>query len=117
MNSNTQTVELPVKISSNARKELLKLLQKENSQFSYLRIDVRAGNGHSLSYALGLVDQVSDKDSVYHVDGINVAIASSALSFVWGSELDYRRDQDQEGFVFSQPAMNHGCGCGEGCGC
>ncbi|MBD3376414.1 iron-sulfur cluster assembly accessory protein [candidate division KSB1 bacterium] len=111
------TAEPPVKISSRARKELIKLLNNENKEFSYLRIDVRAGNGHSLSYALGLVDRVSDKDSVYHVDGIDIAIAQSALSFVRGSELDYRREQDQEGFVFSQSAVHQGCGCGDGCGC
>ena len=45
--------------------------------------------------------------------GVKIFIDPMAIMFIMGSEMDYKQDRLQSGFVFNNPNAKAVCGCGE----
>ena len=45
--------------------------------------------------------------------GVKIFIDPMAIMFIMGSEMDYKQDRLQSGFVFNNPNAKNVCGCGE----
>ncbi len=52
-------------------------------------------------------------DEVVEDKGIKLLIDPKAILFLIGTELDYKTDKLQSGFVFNNPNQVDACGCGE----
>ena len=80
---------------------------------SYLRVGVSSKGCSGLSYVfeyaegkVGLEEEVESK-------GVKIFIDPMAVMFIMGSEMDYKEDRLQSGFVFNNPNAKNVCGCGE----
>ena len=89
------------------------LMAKSDQPVSGLRVGVssKGCSGHSyiFDYAaekVGLEEEVESK-------GVRIFIDPMAVMFLMGSEMDYKEDKLQSGFVFSNPNAKNVCGCGE----
>jgi iron-sulfur cluster assembly protein len=51
-------------------------------------------------------------DKVFEKDGAKVLVDMKSLLYLTGTELDYRDELMQSGFVFQNPNVKKSCGCG-----
>jgi iron-sulfur cluster assembly protein len=79
-----------------------------------LRIYVQAGGCSGLAYGMAL-DQASDADQVFEVQGIKVIIDPTSLQYLEGAEVDYKSGPMGEGFAINNPNAPSGGGCGQSC--
>ncbi|KAK5136055.1 hypothetical protein LTR08_004309 [Meristemomyces frigidus] len=78
-----------------------------------IRIGVKNRGCSGLSYHLEYVDAPSTFDEVVTQSGVTVLIDSKALFSIIGSEMDWVEGDLEERFVFRNPNVTGGCGCGE----
>ena len=55
---------------------------------------------------------VSGSDKVFEKDGAKVLVDMKSLLYLTGTELDYKDELMQSGFVFQNPNVKKACGCG-----
>ena len=66
-----------------------------------------------MSYTLEFADERSPHDEVVETEGVTLLIDPKATLFILGTEMDYREDKLESGFVFTNPNEKGRCGCGE----
>lgn len=102
-----------VKMTDNARSEVIKMLSQHDLEGSVLRMGVRGGGCSGLSYTLGFDKEVSEYDQVFELeDGVKVVVDMKSFLYLKGTELDYTTDLIGGGFKFNNPNARKSCGCG-----
>jgi iron-sulfur cluster assembly accessory protein len=76
-----------------------------------LRVKVVDGGCSGFEYKMDIHPPEAE-DLVFEKDGARVLIASETLAHLSGTELDYRNELMQSGFVFNNPNVKGTCGCG-----
>jgi len=78
-----------------------------------LRVSVSSKGCSGMSYVFeyaeakkGLEEEVQDK-------GVRIFVDPAAIMFIMGSEMDYKEEKLQSGFIFTNPNAKSICGCGE----
>lgn len=105
-----------ISISDNAKKHLLKLMEKEglNSKTHNLRVGVKGGGCSGLSYVMEFDDKTEPTDEIVNLDeGLNVVIDKKSLLYLFGTELNYSDGLNGKGFEWINPNASRTCGCGE----
>ncbi|MGB1248198.1 MAG: HesB/IscA family protein [Chitinophagales bacterium] len=105
-----KTIEIPIKISSSALKEL-KSLQKMEDESKSLRLGVKNGGCAGFSYILEF-EEATDSDEHYEMDGLSIVIDKMHLLHINNLELDYENGLNNRGFTFTNPNARTTCGCG-----
>ena len=98
-------------LTQNAVKRLRVLQNNENSKL--LKIGTKKKGCSGLSYSLEYVDKKMKFDEVVEQDGVTVLVDSRALFSLIGSEMDFKKNDLSEEFVFNNPNIKETCGCGE----
>jgi iron-sulfur cluster assembly accessory protein len=114
MDMNAVTERPPLLTLTDAAADRVKsLMAKSDKPVSGLRVGVSSKGCSGLSYVfeyaegkVGLEEEVESK-------GVKIFIDPMAVMFIMGSEMDYREDKLQSGFVFNNPNAKNVCGCGE----
>ncbi|EEB08543.1 iron-sulfur protein I [Schizosaccharomyces japonicus yFS275] len=83
------------------------------SQDKLLRIGVKQKGCAGQSYSFEYVDQPDKFDEIVEQDGVRVIVQRRALLQIIGSSMDFKDDDLQSRFVFSNPNVKSTCGCGE----
>jgi len=52
-------------------------------------------------------------DEIIEDKGVKVFVDSSAIMYLLGTEMDYKKDKFSSSFVFKNPNETERCGCGE----
>lgn len=78
-----------------------------------LRLGVKTSGCSGLAYVLEFVDEMNEDDQVFEQHGINVIIDSKSLVYLNGTQLDFVKEDLNEGFKFDNPNKKDECGCGE----
>ncbi|MEY2586813.1 MAG: hypothetical protein RLY11_662 [Bacteroidota bacterium] len=102
---------LPVKFTASAKAELIKLFGENHDPSKMLRIGVKGGGCSGLSYVLEM-DEKSERDEVYEIEGIPCMIDPAHQLYLFGMEIDWKTGLDARGFVFLNPNASSTCGCG-----
>ena len=66
-----------------------------------------------MEYTMDFVETVSPSEEIIDVDGAKLVIASTAQMFLFGTEIDFKTNLLESGFVFNNPNVSEACGCGE----
>ncbi len=78
-----------------------------------IRLGVKTSGCSGLSYMLEFVDEANPEDHVFEAQGLNLFVDPKSFVYVKGTELDFVKEQLNEGFRFNNPNKSGECGCGE----
>jgi iron-sulfur cluster assembly protein len=98
-------------ISDRAADKIKQLLTAEKKEGQGLRLKVVGGGCSGLQYKMEL-DNEKPGDRVFEKEGAKVLIDMKSLLYLNGTELDYKDELMQAGFVFQNPNVKRSCGCG-----
>ena len=101
-----------ITLTPNAKKKIKSIYEKENKTNVELRIGIKGGGCSGFTYIMDFVDQYSESDQHFMIDGLKIVIDSKSLLYLAGTEIDYTDGFSGSGFVFSNPNAIRSCGCG-----
>jgi iron-sulfur cluster assembly protein len=100
-----------VSLTDRAAAKIKELVAAENREGQGLRLKVVGGGCSGLQYKLDFdMPKVSDK--IFEKDGAKVLVDMKSLLYLTGTELDYKEELMESGFVFQNPNVKKACGCG-----
>jgi iron-sulfur cluster assembly protein len=102
-----------IKVTDNASRKLLSLLEKQGRPSGALRVAVIGGGCSGLQYKMDLVDGPANRDILVQSSNVNVVVDPKSALFVSGSLLDYSEDLQKGGFRVTNPNAVAHCSCGE----
>ena len=78
-----------------------------------LRVGVKGGGCSGFSYMLDLTEEPQgEMDEELECNGIKVLVDQKSLLYLSGTEIDFKDEVMQQGFVFKNPNATSSCGCG-----
>lgn len=101
-----------VTMSERAVKHALAYLDKRGRGVG-IRLAVKTTGCSGLMYVIEPVDTPNAEDMIFDVGGLSIYIDPKSLVYVDGIEMDYAKEELNEGFVFKNPNVKEECGCGE----
>ena len=102
-----------VKVTENASRKLISLLEKQGRPNGALRVAVIGGGCSGLQYKMDLVDGPANRDILVQTSNVRVVVDPKSALFVSGSVLDYSEDLQKGGFKVTNPNAVAHCSCGE----
>jgi iron-sulfur cluster assembly accessory protein len=100
-----------VSVTERAAARIKELAAAENRNGQWLRVKVVGGGCSGLQYKVDF-DMPKGTDKIFEKDGAKVLIDMKSLLYLTGTELDYKDELMQSGFVFQNPNVKKACGCG-----
>ncbi len=98
-------------ITDRAAGKIKEILTAEKKEGQGLRLKVVGGGCSGLSYKLDF-DVQRAGDRIFEKDGAKVLVDIKSLLYLNGTELDYKEELMESGFVFQNPNVKRACGCG-----
>ena len=100
-----------VSVTERAAARIKELAASQNREGQGLRVKVVGGGCSGLQYKVDF-DVPKGTDKVFEKDGAKVFVDMKSLLYLTGTELDYKDELMQSGFVFQNPNVKKACGCG-----
>jgi iron-sulfur cluster assembly protein len=100
-----------VMITERAAEKIKQLVAAEEKNKDGLRLKVVGGGCSGLQYKMDL-DLQKPGDRVFEKEGAKILVDMKSLLYLNGTELDYKEELMQSGFVFQNPNVKRACGCG-----
>jgi iron-sulfur cluster assembly protein len=112
MQAGADSVAAPLQISEKAAAQVRLIQERENRPNTYLRVSVVGGGCSGLSYKLSFDEAPKEKDKVFEIHGVKIAVDGKSLLFIRGTILEFTDGLNGQGFVFENPNAKSSCGCG-----
>ena len=100
-----------VSVTERAAARIRELIVAESRDGQGLRVKVVGGGCSGLQYKVDF-DAPKSTDKIFEKDGAKVLVDMKSLLYLTGTELDYKDELMQSGFVFQNPNVKKSCGCG-----
>jgi len=78
-----------------------------------IRLGVKTSGCSGMAYVLEFVDSTNEDDDIFQQHGVQVIVDKKSLTYLDGTQLDFKKEGLNEGFEFSNPNVSGECGCGE----
>jgi len=108
----TASTSLPLQVTEKAAAQVRLIQERENRPNTLLRVSVVGGGCSGLSYKLSFDEGPKEKDKIFEVHGIKIAVDNKSLLFIRGTVLEFTDGLNGQGFVFQNPNAKSSCGCG-----
>jgi iron-sulfur cluster assembly accessory protein len=106
------TISAPVTLTSNAVKEIRRLMNEEGFDTNkVLRVGVKGGGCSGMTYILGF-DEKQESDETFEIEGVTCAMNKAHGIYLMGMEIDWQDGLNSRGFTFTNPNASKTCGCG-----
>ena len=102
-----------IKLSDNAAKRIKEIMSKAENSAVGVRVGVKSGGCAGMSYIMEYAKDIKDNEEIIEEKGVKVLIAPSAIIYLLGTEMDYKKEKFSSQFVFKNPNETERCGCGE----
>ncbi len=89
------------------------LMAKADKPVMGLRVGIKSRGCSGLMYAVEYAEDQRDYEEVVEDKGVRIFVDPAATMFIIGSEMDYKEEKFESGFVFNNPNEKGRCGCGE----
>jgi iron-sulfur cluster assembly protein len=100
-----------VTLTDRAAARIKELIAADNREGQGLRVKVVGGGCSGLQYKVDF-DMPKVTDKIFERDGAKLLVDMKSLLYLTGTELDYKDELMQSGFVFQNPNVKKSCGCG-----
>ena len=105
--------EQVIKLSDNAANRIKEIMSKADNNTIGVRVGVKSGGCAGMSYMMEYAKEAKKNEEVIEDKGVKVFIDSSAIMYLLGTEMDYKKEEFSSNFVFKNPNETERCGCGE----
>ena len=102
-----------ITLSDNAAQRIKEIMANAKVPSIGVRIGVKSGGCAGMSYVMEYAKSSNSKDEVIEDKGVKVLIDPSAVMYLLGTEMDYKKEELSSTFVFKNPNETERCGCGE----
>ena len=99
-----------IKMTDRAVEKIQQLLAGTNKGHG-LRVKIVAGGCSGFEYKM-VIDEPAAEDEVFERSGARILLDPESFTHLNGTELDYKNELMQSGFVFNNPNAKGTCGCG-----
>ncbi len=89
------------------------LMDKAEKPVLGLRVGIKSRGCSGLMYAIEYAEEQRGYEDVIEDKGVRIFVDPAATMFIIGSEMDYKEEKFESGFVFNNPNEKGRCGCGE----
>ena len=107
---------MAIQLSESAAKEIRQIIKDQNlsEEGTRLRVGVKGGGCSGFSYMLDLVDDTerTENDEEQESQGVKILIDNRSLLYLDNTQIDFKDEVMQRGFVFKNPNATSSCGCG-----
>jgi len=104
-----------ISLSETAAREIKKILVEQSlpQEQTRLRVAVKGGGCSGFTYMLDLTEEPTGAaDEELESNGIKLLVDNKSLLYLEGTEIDFKEELMQRGFVFKNPNATTTCGCG-----
>ena len=102
-----------IKLSDNAANRIKEIMSKAENKAIGVRIGVQSGGCAGMSYIMEYAKETRPNEEIIEDKGVKVLIDPSAIMYLLGTEMDYKKEKFSSQFVFKNPNETERCGCGE----
>jgi len=102
-----------ITLSDNAAQRIKEIMSNTKDPSIGVRIGVKSGGCAGMSYVMEYAKSSNSNDEVIEDKGVKVLIDPSAVMYLLGTEMDYKKEELSSTFVFKNPNETERCGCGE----
>ena len=102
-----------ITLSDNAASRIKEILSNDETKSIGVRVGVKSGGCAGMSYIMEYTKEINPTDEIIEDKGVKVFIDPSAIMYLLGTEMDYKKEQFSSTFVFKNPNETERCGCGE----
>ena len=102
-----------IKLSDTAAARIKEIMSNDNNKSIGVRVGVKSGGCAGMSYIMEYTQVANPNDEIIEEKGVKVFIDSSAIMYLLGPEMDYKKEEFSSNFVFKNPNETERCGCGE----
>jgi iron-sulfur cluster assembly protein len=109
---------MSISITDTAAKALRQIMDEQRKSQNLtgefgLRLGVKAGGCSGYSEQIGLDLEPNPGDQILESQGIKIFVDQKSYLLLNGTEVDYREDPFNAGFVLKNPNAAGSCGCGK----
>ena len=102
-----------ITLSDNAANGIKEIISNDETKSVGVRVGVKSGGCAGMSYIMEYAKEINPTDEIIEDKGVKVFIDPSAIMYLLGTEMDYKKEQFSSTFVFENPNETERCGCGE----
>ena len=102
-----------IKLSDNAALRIKEIMSSDENESLGVRVSVKTGGCAGMSYVMDYTKEVNPSDELIEDKGVKVFVDSTAVMYLLGTEMDYKKEELSSSFVFNNPNETERCGCGE----
>ena len=102
-----------IKLSESAASRIKEIMSGAENDSLGVRVSVKTGGCAGMSYVMEYTKEINPTDELIEDKGVKVFIDSSAVMYLLGTEMDYKKEELSSSFVFNNPNETERCGCGE----
>ena len=102
-----------IKLSDKAANRIKEIISNAEKETLGVRVGVKSGGCAGMEYVLEYAKKINPNDEMIEDKGVKVFIDPSAIIYLLGTVMDYKKDEFSSSFVFNNPNETERCGCGE----
>ena len=102
-----------ITLSDSAANRIKQIMSLDTNKSLGVRVGVKSGGCAGMSYIMEYAKEVNPNDEIIEDKGVKVFIDPSAIIYLLGTEMDYKKEELSSTFVFNNPNETERCGCGE----
>ncbi len=102
-----------ITLSDNAANRIKEIISNDETKSVGVRVGVKSGGCAGMSYVMEYAKEINPTEEIIEDKGVKVFIDPSAIMYLLGTEMDYKKEQFSSTFVFKNPNETERCGCGE----
>ncbi len=102
-----------ITITDAAADRIRAIMDSRGTSCHGVRLGTSTKGCNGLSYTVNYVDEIDPTDERIEDKGVTLYVDAMSLIYLIGSEMDYKQEKFQSGFIFTNPNATGSCGCGE----
>ena len=102
-----------ISLSDQAASRIKEIMSSAENKSIGVRVGVKSGGCAGMSYVMEYVKEINPNDELIEDKGVKVFIDPAAVMYLFGTEMDFKKEEFSSEFVFNNPNETERCGCGE----